>query len=341
MEEVTTKTNTLVVPQVQELNSTMQRVIEAKRKQKSEVKELLNINYTLTKLIHDNFSSMQDQVEDIKQHIGVLKSNQSALESKYEALAREMAEAMTETAKELERKDDFLMSQVVSLESHVSDLNSSIENDEWIVDEIMELNQQVNSLVLPMYRMPLLLRKRDNCMVSVPFYTKDKEYRMRALAHPKNNSDSLIMVVCLCVLLGKYDQTLQWPPDVRFTLTLYVNETNWNTKEVTFPSDKNNNIIDCFTDSTRNFIMSKDGSCVEYEIKRGHNISATVFDLDIIRKLSWWEFAVHVTNFMIQCSVYLWYVLVTLSPLLILYCFVIIIIELLKIAIKAMFNLFR
>ena len=36
-----------------------------------------------------------------------------------------MAEAMTETAKELERKYDFLMSQVVSLESHVSDLNSS------------------------------------------------------------------------------------------------------------------------------------------------------------------------------------------------------------------------
>ena len=77
VEEVTTKTNTLLAPQVQELNSTMQRVIidhfEAKGKQTSEVKELLNMNYTLTKVIHDNFSCMQDQVEDIKQHIEVLK----------------------------------------------------------------------------------------------------------------------------------------------------------------------------------------------------------------------------------------------------------------------------
>ena len=312
MEEITTKTNKLLVSQVQKLNTTMQRVIddfEAEKKQKIEVKELLKMNDTLNKLIHDKFSYMQDQVEHIKWHIKVLRSNQSVLESEYEELVREMAEAITETAKELERKHDLLMSQVVSLESHISDLNSSIE---WIVDEITALNQQVNPLVLPRYRMPLLLRRQDNYMVSAPFYTKDEGYRMRALAHPKNNNDNLRMVVCLCVLQGKYDQTLQWPPDVRFSLTLYMNGTTWKTEEVTFPSDKNSD--HSFINSTKNFFMINDGSCVEYEIKRRHNINATVFHLDIIRKSSWWEFALQVIDFMIQCSVYLWYVMVTLSP---------------------------
>ena len=40
-------------------------------------------------------------------------------------------------------------------------------NDERLLDEITELNQQVNSLVLPRYRMPLLLRKQDNYMVAI------------------------------------------------------------------------------------------------------------------------------------------------------------------------------
>jgi archaellum component FlaC len=101
-------------------------------------KELLKMNDSLNKVIHNKFSSMQDQIEAIKQHVEVLKSNQSVLESKYEGLVRDTAEAMTETAKELERKHDFLMSQVVSLESYVSE-STDIENDEWIVDEITEL----------------------------------------------------------------------------------------------------------------------------------------------------------------------------------------------------------
>ena len=157
---------------------------------------------------------------------------------------------------------------------------------------ITELNQQINSLLLPTYRMPLLLRKQGNynILVSAPFYTKDEGYRMRALAHPiaKDDSDSLRMVVCLCVLQGKYDQTLQWPLNARFTLTLYMNETNWKTEEVTFPGDKNSD--HSFINSTRNFFMIiKDRSCVEYEIKREYDITATVFDLDIVRKSSWWE----------------------------------------------------
>ena len=124
-------------------------------------------------------------------------------------------------------------------------------NDEWLVDEITELNQQVNSLVLPRYKMPLLLRKQDNYMVSAPFYTNDEGYRMRALAHPiaKDDSDSLGMVVCLCVLQGKYDQILQWPLNSRFILTLYVNETNWKTEEVTFPMASDKNSDDSFINS--------------------------------------------------------------------------------------------
>ena len=257
------------------------------------------------------YKSMQDQIEDIKQQIEVLKSSQSDLVSKYEEI---------ETAKELERKHNSLISQVVSLESLVSDLNSSqyvlsldksmkheesyctgytTEKDviEWI-DEI-ELNQQVSSLILPRYRMPLLLRRprQDNYMVSAPFYTENKGYRMRALAYQKNDSDSLRMVVCLCVLQGKYDQTLQWPLNAKFTVTFHVNETIIGNRqtEITFPS--NNNSSDSFTDSTRNFFMIKNGSCAEYEIKRGHNITATVFYLDVRNSsLTWWGFIVRIVQ---------------------------------------------
>ena len=101
--------------------------------------------------------------------------------------------------------------------------------------EITDLNQQVDSLVLPLYRM-LLSRRQGNYIVSAPFYTKDQGYRMRALAYPRNDSDK--MIVCLCILQGKYDQILQWPLNARFTVTLYVNETDWKTEEIAFPSDK-------------------------------------------------------------------------------------------------------
>ena len=160
-------------------------------------------------------------------------------------------------------------------------------------------------------------------MVSAPFYTDDEGYRMRALAHPiaKDDSESLRIVVCLCVLQGKYDQTLQWPLNARFTLTLYMNETNWKTEEVTFPSDKSSD--DSFINSltTRNFFIIKDGSCVEYEIKKGNNITATSFHLDIIKRSSWWEFTLQVVGLFIHFSVYLWYAIVTLSTLLVLWCF--------------------
>ena len=170
--------------------------------------------------------------------------------------------------------------------------------------------------------MPLLLRKQDNYynnnMVSAPFYTKDEGYRMRVLAHPTANDDSesLRMVVCLCVLQGKYDQTLQWPLNARFTLTLYMNETNWKTEEVTFPSDKS---------SDHSFIIViKDKSCVEYEIKRGYDITVTVFHLDIVRKFSWWEITLqiinYITDFVMDCLVNLWYLIVTFSSLLVLLC---------------------
>ena len=260
--------------------------------------------------------NMQDQIEDIKQQIEVLKNSQSDLVSKCEEI---------ETAKELERKHNSLTSQVVSLESLVSDLNSSqyvlsldksmkheesyctgytTEKDviEWI-DEI-ELNQQVSYLILPQYRMPLLLRRlrQDNYIVSASFYTEYKGYRMRALAYPKNGSDSLRMVVCLCILQGKYDQTLQWPLNARFTVTFHVNETiigNQQT-EITFPS--NNSSSDSFTDSTRNFFMIKDESCAEYKIKIGHNITATVFYLDVRNSsLTWWESTIFILLLVTVC----------------------------------------
>ena len=63
------------------------------------------------------------------------------------------------------------------------------ENDEWILGEITDLNQQISSLVLPQYRMPLSLRRRGNFVVSAPFYTSDQGDRMRALVYPRNDSD--------------------------------------------------------------------------------------------------------------------------------------------------------
>jgi stress response protein SCP2 len=240
-------------------------------------------------------NTLQRVVDDLGEQMEELRMNYSSLESKYEQVVKE----------------------------------SEKFNDERIVDEIIELNQQVNSLILPRYRMPLLSRRQDNYMVSGPFYTKDEGYRMRALAHPKNDGDSLRMVVCLCILQGKYDQTLQWPLNARFTLILYVNESNWKTEEITFPGPSHNSSNDCFTNSTKNLFMIKDGSCVEYEIKRGFNIAATVFHLDIVRKSSWWEFALQVKDFMIHLPVYLWYVilviiiiiLLLLLSLLVLLCF--------------------
>ena len=100
-------------------------------------------------------------------------------------------------------------------------------------------------------------------------------------------SASCLLLLMSCQMASPYetvyDQTLQWPPDVRFSLTLYMNETNWKTEEVNFPSDKSSD--HSFMNSTRNFFMIKDGLCVEYEIKKGYDITATVFYLDIIENL--------------------------------------------------------
>jgi hypothetical protein len=227
-----------------------------------------------------------------------LRRNYSSLKSKHEQMVKEVEEVTIKTNK-------LLVPQVQKLS------NTDTKKDEWTVDEVTELNQQVNSLVLPRYGMPLLLRRQDNYMVSAPFYTEDEGYNMRAVAHPRNDSGTLRMVVCLCILQGKYDQVLQWPLNARFILTLYVNETNWEIEEIIFPSDKSRD--DCFTNSTRDFFVIKDGSCVEYGIKSGHNITATAFRLDIVRKPSWWDFSLHLIDFMIHGSVYLWYVIVTLS----------------------------
>ena len=232
-------------------------------------------NITLNKVVHDKFSYLQDQIEATKQQIEVFKDNMSILGSKCEE-NNMVAETMAETTmKELERKYGLLMSKMEALESHVSDLNTSqyvqkvdndatqctesieytAENDEWILSEITDLNQQVSSLILPQYRMPLSLRSRSNFVVSAPFYTSDQGYRMRALAYPRNDSDK--MVVCLCVLQGKHDQTLWWPLSVRFIVTPYVNNTDWKTDEIISPSDKSKN--DCFINPTRNFSVIKQG----------------------------------------------------------------------------------
>ena len=302
------------------------------------------------KLLAELNNTMQLVIGDFEKQMEELRTNYSLLESKHE-----------QYVKELERKHDSLMSEVVSLESQISDLNSSQHlqersvydhsmkhvtenndreknfNDEWLVDVVTELidNQQVNSLVLPRHRMPLLLRKQDTdyiVMVSAPFSTIDEGYRMRALAHPiaKDDSDSLGIVVCVCVLQGKYDQTLQWPLNARFTLTLYMNETNWKTEEITFPSDKYSD--HSFINSTRNFFVIKDRSCVEYEIKREYDITATIFDLDIVRKFSWWEITLQIIDYIVKCLMYLfwvsvrvwvwvWYFVVTVSSLVVVSCF--------------------
>ena len=188
--ELSTPMHELLV-QAQKLNSTMQHVIcefEATRKLVEELRmnnSLINEetvkkveemkNITLNKVVHDKFSYLQDQIEATKQQIGVFKDNLSILGSKCEE-NNMVAETMAETTmKELDRKYGLLMSKMEALESHVSDLNSSqyvqkvdndatqhtesieytAENDEWMLSEITDLNQQVSSLVLPQYRMPL------------------------------------------------------------------------------------------------------------------------------------------------------------------------------------------
>ena len=297
-------------------------------KYKQMVKEMKETTNSHMRTLSDKFSYLQDQIEAIK-------SKQSVLESKCREMITDMAEEATKIMK-LETRQDLLLNQVESLESYVYDLNSSLissqqaqevlnhaesiefsaENDEWIKGEITDLNQQVDSIALPQYKMSLS-RRQGSYMVSAPFYTEDQGYRMRALAYPRNNSDK--MVICLCILKGKYDQTLQWPLNARFTVTLYVNETGGKTDEISFPSYKHSN--DCFIYSTKDLFMIKDGSSVEYGIRMVQNITATVFHLDIVKKSSWWDFVLQIVDFMVRCSVYLWYAIVTLSTLLVLWCF--------------------
>ena len=66
------------------------------------------------KLLAQLNNTMQLVIGDFEKQMDELRTNCSLLERKHEQVVNE-----------LERKHDTLMSQVVSLESHVSDLNSS------------------------------------------------------------------------------------------------------------------------------------------------------------------------------------------------------------------------
>ena len=285
---------------------------------------------TLKKVIHDRFSYLHSQIES---HVEILKSNGSALESKCKEMVSGIAETMSRATKQLEKliqdKYDLLMNQVELLGDNISEVNSSqhaqrafidamkhtvpsiVENNEWILDEILHLSQQVDFPVLPLYNMPLT-KRQGNYMVSMPFYTEYQGYRMRIVVYPRNDSDR--MVVCLFILQGKYDQIVQRPLNANFFVTLNVNEIDLVTKVISFPSDKNS--IDCFSNLTSKQLMINEGliaSYTEYDIRGVQNVT---LHLDIVKELGWWkfmiQFMVYTVQFVIQCVAYIWYIIVSI-----------------------------
>ena len=179
-----------LLKQAQNLNSTMQHVINDSDVIRKQVEEIRMNGLSLD----SKCKQMVNEVKEITANsVNELRTNIQELKVVIVCIVLSLLVVLIAGGLNVylnsEIPDDRLRAQEVL--KHAESIEFGVENDEWIKSEITDLNQQVDSLVLPLHRM-LLSKRQGNYIVSAPFYTEDQGYRMRALAYPRNDIDKMI-----------------------------------------------------------------------------------------------------------------------------------------------------
>ena len=183
----------------------------------------------LKKLIQTEKDNLKIYIDKTIKDLEVLKSTYRISTEKQQ---KELEDIKTQVKK---------MNSMASWICNDSNSSSVAKEFEKMKYEVLYISQQADFPILPVSLNLTQVRKRKDSgdrWLSMPFYTHQGGYKMRLVVYPNGKGSRAgthtYISVAICLMSGKYDAKLEWPPKITLKVTLIdqLSPNNYSLSEI-------------------------------------------------------------------------------------------------------------